>query len=278
MLRIIPLFFLISNAFALVEYGETTPVRRVSKAPVSTGKSWYRGIDMGVGFLALKNKDKELNQIELNAKYQTDFNLYLDTSFWAAKVNGDNFGPGNLETKIGFSFLSAGGPHNLATIDLLAGVNFSTWDSNYASGRVDQVYSLFSTKRFHSIILGIGGQWRITGDSRNVEVASIGNIGTYSAMLGWEISRDIKVFVEGGLVTLAPGEANDSGNYLTGKAKYTYISPLLQLGIFSQLWVELGAAFRINNEGYDDSLASARLFDLKGIYGNSLFTGLKYSL
>ena len=278
MFKFLPFLLLISNAFALVEYSDHTPTRRVTTVPVSSGKSWYKGINMGVGYEALKAQERELNQIKVQAKYQTDFNLYLDSSFWAGKLNGDKFGPGNLETKLGFNFLNAGGPNSLATFDLLAGVNFSTWDSSYASKRVDQIYSLFSTKRFHRIILGLGGEFRITSDSKNEEVTSIGNIGTFSAMLGWEISRDIKVFLEGGLVTIAPGKAKDSGNYLPGNAKYTYISPLLQLGIFSQLWVELGAAFRIKHEGYNDTLAGARLFDLKGIYGNSLFTGLKYSL
>jgi len=271
MFKYLPLFFFISHAFALVDYGETS---KIEAARITTGKSWYKGASMGVGYETIKTKDLEFNLVKVGMKYQTDFNLYVDTSFWAGKVGGDTFGPGNLQLALGYGLSGVGN----ATLDLVAGVNFSTWDSHYASGRVDQIYSLFSTKRFSSFIFGLGTQWRVTSDSKLEEVTSIGNIGTYFVMLGLEISKDINIFIEGGLVSIAPGKANGSGNYLKQKMKYTYLSPLLQLGIFSQLWVELGAAFKINDEGYDDSLAGARLFDLKGIYGNSLFTEIKYAL
>ena len=274
MLKYLILLILAQNAFALVDYSEITPTRRAKKSTKARkGRSWFRGVNMGAGYEALKVKGQEYNLVKVKANYLTDINLYLDTSFWAGKGNGDKFGPGNLEAKLGYSLPTIGGPSSMATFDLRAGVNFSSWDSNYASGRLDQIYSLFSTKRFFNLFIGLGGEWRITGVSKIEEVTSIGNIGTYFAMAGWEISKDIKIILEGGLVTISPGKESDSG-----KVKYTYISPLLQLGIFSQLWVELGAAFKINDEGYNNSLAGARLFDLKGIYGNSLFTGIKYSL
>lgn len=275
MMKYLPLFFLISNAFAVIDYSQVAPKSKTSRTSSST---WYKGMNMGASYEAISPKQAETNLVKLMAIYQTNFNVYLDTSFWAGKNGGDSFGAGNMEAKVGFNWLKMGNTHDLATLDMVAGVNFSSWDSNYASGRLDQVYSLLSSKRFVSFLIGLGAEWRISGDSKIEEVASIGNVGTYFAMAGWEISSDIRFVLEGGIVSISPGEPNDSGNYLNEKMKYTYISPLLQLGIFSQLWVELGAAFKMNNEEYSDTLANARLYDLKGIYGNSLFTGIKYSL
>jgi len=277
MLKYLLSFFLFSNAFALVDYSETTPKARSTKVErVRPTSSWYKGIKFGAGYEALKVGEADLNLVKFLGKYQTDFNLYFESSFWAGKGAGEVFGPGNLETKVGYSWPTSGSVYNQANLDISAGVNFSTWESNFASERIDQIYSIFSTKRFYKIFLGLGADWKITGDSKNPEVLSIGNISTYFAMAGWDISRDIKLVLEGGLVVVGAGKTNE--NSLDEKMKYTYISPLLQLGIFSQLWVELGAAFKINDEGYNDSLVNARLYDLKGIYGNSLFTGIKYSL
>ena len=75
--------------------------------------------------------------------------------------------------------------------------------------------------------------------------------------------------------------ALEFGNYkfdpATRDIKFGYVAPQLALTISSRATLNFGIALTTRNN-YDEDLKSYKLWDYKGIYGNSLFSSLTFSL
>jgi len=105
----------------------------------------------------------------------------------------------------------------------------------------------------------------------------IGNIFKSSAFLGWAVSNDIKIQVEGVNVKI---QQSDDSIYpsLNQDISFNYLSPRLFLGIIPNCDLTIGATYSIGNQIDPDTLAQARLWDLNNGMGNSIYAGVNVSM
>ncbi len=302
--------FYSTASLALVDYTETrsfTPknsgAKRARKAPSTQSSSTTslssRSQSSGrarSGFfsaaLNYQNNDVKVGQysgnvssVGISTHFETPYNIFLDASYSQGKLSDDlgnistseNTGlqSGNPEVMLGFNWLEFGAAQEAAHIDLLAGARIGQSDSDFATQRTDKMFGVTTAKRFYNFALGLGYQMTITGDSDETEL-SIGNISKLSASLGWVVSPDIRFMVEANSYSI--GRSTENTTYkLEEKTKVSVISPKLILGISPLVDLSLGAHFssrRLQN----DKLLGAKLWNLDGLYGNSLYVKMGINL
>jgi len=241
----------------------------------STGLS-YQNDDIKLG-----DYSGSVSRIGINGHFETPYNIYLDAKYSQAKLGSElsqslgsektGFQVGNPEVMLGFNWLEFGGQMDAAHIDLLAGLHFGQNDSDYATQRTDKMIGIATAKRFYDFALGLGYQMIITGDADETEL-SIGNITKITASLGWVVSSDIRFLVEANNYSI--GRSTDLvSNKLLEKEKVSVLSPQLILAISPMMDLSLGAHLssrRLQNE----SLLGAKLWNLNGLYGNSLYVNM----
>lgn len=300
------LFILSIKSFALVDYGESAlkeppatsgapggktisrqsaPVQKSS--PSGQGgpsglfnfSSEYESLNVGQEF-----GDGKISFYKFQTHFQTPYDLFLDASFWLADSSSSNITStsktetGNPLIKIGFNWLRIGDASNLAMINILAGGSFKSGNGQIASTRTDQIFGVETSKRFVNLVLGIGYELRVVGDPELEEEQSIGNIQTILASIGWRATSDISFALEGATVKIGNALKDERANKLMNDLSFGYASPKMLLGISPLIELELGALFRTKRLRSTDQLIKARLWDLKGAYGNSLFTGLNIAI
>lgn len=299
-------FFISNSTYALVDYTDSedfTPknsgAKRVSKpkarnnivkraAPKRAGQSSDSEMfQLGTSYSSMTVKTGEAEGkatvINFEAHFQTSFNIYLDANYYQGSSE-QSFGlskdlntKGNPEVKLGFNWLELGGGADAATVDFIGGVSVGQQGSLFAHSRTDKIVGVETVKRFYQFALGLSYKLILTGNPDTDDEMSIGNISNLSASIGWVVSPDIRVVVEGGTTSISPSKLNDRENLLEEEISFGYIAPKLQLGITPSVNLDLGAVFRTKRLR-DEKLISAKLWDLKGSYGNSIIAGLSFSM
>ena len=118
----------------------------------------------------------------------------------------------------------------------------------------------------------------MTGAPNNILEKDIGNITRIYTRLGVEVSADIRFLIEADQIKVA-GNSNSSHSLILNRdLSYGIISPKLILGLSPFVNMELGGTFRTKRLENIDSLTSAKLYHLDGVYGNSLVVGLNINL
>ena len=125
----------------------------------------------------------------------------------------------------------------------------------------------------HQADFGLAYELRMTGSAEGESELDIGNIKTLMAAIGWEASGDIRFEVEGGTHKISKGTDPIKASRLSGDISFGYVSPTLTLALSPVIDMELGAVFR-TKRNKEPALVDARLWNIKGAYGNSLFTSL----
>jgi hypothetical protein len=299
-------FFSLSSAFALVDYGESSSFvpnkkerankkssRMVKRRPKSASSPTKRGGPSGffdistvynVQNVGREFGDGKINQYNINTHFQTGYNIFVDASFWMASSEDENLSSekgtqmGNPLFKIGFNWLRFGNSSEMATINLVGGMSFKNSGSTFASSRSDQLYAVETTKRFHDFALGLSYEIRVTGASNSDSEMDLGNMKSFLASIGWKASPDISFVVEGATTKISPSKSTEKKLFLEDEITFGYVSPKLILGISPLIKVEMGALFRTKRVTNKDNLVDAKMWDLKGVYGNTLFTGLNISI
>ena len=67
-------------------------------------------------------------------------------------------------------------------------------------------------------------------------------------------------------------------NTLEESFNFTIIEPQLQLGLGKNVKLLMGATFGLKKSKNKNGIIGAKLWDINGAYGNSLFAGLKISI
>jgi hypothetical protein len=227
--------------------------------------------------------ESKVNFINIATKLNTPYNLYLDLDYWMASSSDEELTTtssqqaGNPRAVIGFNWLNFGKAAEQTTVDLFVGASVKTTNSDFGSSRTDQIFGVETTKAFYSFILGLGYELRLTGTPGNLNESDIGNIQRMTAVLGWNLSSDIKMLLEANYVTI--GSSDDSGRAsLSEKVSFGMITPSLYLGITPFVDLELGARFRTKRAPQSDEFVNAKVWQYKGSYGNSIFAGLNVSM
>ncbi len=283
------LFLLSFNAYALVDYSETVndpnpkamPNQLTSKMPNaarSESKSliWKSDFSFATNYESMEIDADKIGVFNLNTHVQTPFNIYLDLTYWQAqeKLGSQS---GNPKAIIGFNWLRFGSPADEAKFDFYGGGRFAG-TSDLASSRTDKIFGVETTKRFGTFGLGLGYDISLTGAPKKEADMGIGNIHRIIVSGGWMVSNDIQFEIE--LENFKIAESNDKSraNYLLKSVSFSTLSPKLNLTLVPAVNLELGARFKTNKAKLDQNLASAKLFDLHGVYSNSLFAGLNFNL
>jgi len=301
------LFSLTYSSFALVDYTEeesfapknsgASRVRKPSPSPapqVQTSVTKPRvegrapsgmfntGVMYGSQDVELEGITGKVDTMSFEAHFQTRYNIFMGLDYYQAKSTSGNFGnngssfqKGNPEVKLGFNWLQFGGAGEQATIDLYGGLSVGQDGSDFATVRDDKLLGVTTAKRFYNFALGLGYEVRLTGGSGEQEL-DIGNISRLSASLGWVASPDIRFLVEGSTYNI--GRGGDSGlNRLGEDAKFSTVSPKLQLRLSSMFDLTLGAHFRTRRLK-EATLVGAKLWNLDAAYGNVIFAGLAVNI
>ena len=230
-----------------------------------------------------ESESGKVNRISVNGHFQTNYDLYLDFSYWMAKSDSEYLAEsashqkGNPKVILGFNWMKFGSAADGTNIDLYVGGQLGEKDSAFATSRTDKIFGVETTKRFYSFVLGFAYEMTLTGTPDNTEEMDIGSIQKISAGLGWLVSPDISISVEAENYTINEGDQGAGTAYLNEKLSFSTITPTLQLGVGPSIMLELGARFNSKKVQQRDSLVSAKLWNQAGLYGNSIFTGLGVS-
>jgi hypothetical protein len=225
----------------------------------------------------------DINKVSFAGHFQTQYNLYLDFSYWAASNDLNTFEgvsdyeKGRPEFILGFNWLRFGAVQEMATVDIYGGATFKG-SKEIASTRTDKIVGVETSKRFHSLAIALGYEYVLAGTPSDSQELTIGDISTLKTSIGWMVSGDISFVLEGGMVSIGDATSSDSAYKLTEETKFSYLKPTAILGLSPFISLEMGGVFRTRTAKDIDTLVDAKLWNVPGAYGNSLFAGLKFSI
>lgn len=285
-LKFAALFALSFNAYALVDYSEPVnepgPATKSStkiQSPRQESKSsliWKSDFSLSTNYESTEISGEKIGVLNFNTHLQTPFNIYLDMSYWQAQAKTGSQS-GNPKFILGFNWLRFGSPSEEARLDIYGGARFAG-SSEMASSRTDKIFGVETTKRFGTFGLGLGYDMTMTGAPKKETDMGLGNIHRIVVSGGWMVSNDIQFEVELENFKVNPATDSSRANRLTEKVSFSTLSPKLNLMIVPAVNLEMGARFRTNKPKTEQSLSSAKLFDLHGAYSNSLFAGLHFNI
>lgn len=228
------------------------------------------------------NEQGDAALMKIDTHFQTPYSFFLDLSYWRLNSvssdlkNQTTAENGNPEAKLGFNWLQFGKGHDAATVDLYGAYSFKS-SNGVGTSRDDKMVGIETAKRFYDFAFAIGYEYQLSGTPSDATELEIGNVQTIAASLGWMVSHDIQFVVEGANIKVKEA-GEDAGFGLTEAFSYSYVSPAVRLGITPSVGLELGALFRTQKPQSDEDLLSARLWSLKGVYGNSLHAALRIDI
>lgn len=258
--------------------------RRGSSASRSSGpkmfvlRSGYEMINVKMG-----NTNGTVNKGVFDAHFETPYDIYLDAKMWMATssdkdlASSSDFSPGNPEFKLGLSWIRFGDPSELASVDLFAGVSIGNSGEYFATSRTDKILGVESSKRFYQFLLALNFELRLTGTPSDIDEVDIGVLQHLGGGIGWFLTPDIQLLLHGGTYRIGEG-SEEREKSLRQKLSFGYVGSLLNLGISPLINIELGAVFRTKRIKNNMELLGAKLWDIKGAYGNSLYANLKFAL
>ncbi len=305
-------FLLLKSAFALVEYddeytGDSVSSKQSSLRKTNTsfkktknlGKSssFAKNSELQVGYesvgLDLNSKESttatlaDIHKYNFGLHLDTAYDIYLDASFWTAKSGSDELldtqksQKGNAHYKIGFNWFKSTGENPVQADIYLAYVQGAK-NSQFASSRNDQIIGLETSKRIHKVALGLGAEYRRVGNPKEEEEYAVGNISKFAAGFAWLVSNDIRFTFEAAAYKISESDDRFRANKWEDEISFSVFSPALHLQLFRSLEMKLGAHVRTNkpqfeNESEINSFLNAKLLDLPGVYGNSVYSSLNLS-
>lgn len=298
------LLFLSFSSYALVDYSDASsspPPKKRKRAPKKisaksapssgSARSSGSGFSFGKFYVTSKygattvkdaNQEGKVNLGNIRMHMQTQHNFYVDADLWFASSDDDRYATtgntqkGNPKVKLGFNWLKLGSGEDMSVVNFVAGMSFSS-DSDFAASRSDKFFGLETSKRFYDFVLGLGYEMRLTGSPEKSTELDIGNMQSFTAMLGWRATPDIRFTVEGSSHKVRSG--SESAAYaLREDVSFGQITPRVHLGVSPKVELEMGATYRTKKVQDVSEFVDAKLWDVQGAYGNSIFAGLNISV
>ena len=289
-------FLTVTPVFGLVDYSDSSSFNfsqksnsqksenssRSSTKAKSGARSKIFNIYTTYETLKIKNESStsKINIINVVARLDTSYSVFLESSYHLySNTNNSltNYKKGNIKALLGFNWLNLGPKFRETMLDIYAGSVIGNTDSDYSTSRNDTFIGIETRKNFFRVVVGLGYEARFTGTVKNSSEMKIGNIFKSSAFLGWAVSNDIKIQVEGVNVKI---QQSDDSIYpsLNQDISFNYLSPRLFLGIIPNCDLTIGATYSIGNQIDPVTLAQARLWDLNNGMGNSIYAGVNVSM
>ncbi len=229
------------------------------------------------------NRESKVRATGLEARINSPWNLHLDMKYAMYSTDDKELSeksgsqPGNPEFKLGIDWLDFGSAQDRTTVTLIAGASLAAKGSTLGSSRTDKIIGLETTKRFFWAGLGLGYEMYLTGTPAQESEMAIGTIHHIYAGLDFDVSPDISMGIMAD--NFSVGNASDStrANHLDENLSFSSVATSLTLKPQGLCAIELGARFNTKRVQSPESLASARLWNLPGAYGNTIYTGLGIS-
>lgn len=293
-------FALFINTFALVDYSDpaenevSAPVQSKASTPKATSSAKVSSVrrNNGPKYIELNSSfsshdvSYQSNKVEswnLQAKFETNYDIFLnlDHSFYSGKNTISNKSvsneSGNTRFILGVHWLEFGQASNALNLDLYAGASLKS-KGEFATGRTDKIVGVETAKRFYNTAFAIGYEYTMTGTSDDKEETDIGNISTLFARLGVLVSNDIKFVLTAKNIAVASSDNQTNSNYLQKTIKYAYLKPELILSLTDSVGLTMGAVFRTRRPNAEQLSSNLKLWGQNGLYGNSIFAGLDFSI
>jgi hypothetical protein len=283
------LFLLIgSQSHALVDYSDSSSDSNKSsnrsemKMPAASNREssssliWKSDLSFETNYEILKVDNQSYGLVNLNTHLQTPFNIYLDLNYWSASGAGRT-SSGNPKMILGFNWFKIGNPTDQASINLYGGMKLKS-NSDLGSSRTDKVFGIETTKKFSMFGLGLGYDATIAGTPASSSEMAVGTIHRIEVSGGWVVSNDIQFEVSVENFKVSKGTETSHALNLLEDVSFSTISPKMNLQIFRSVNFELGARYPMNKAKSKQDLKAAKLTDLHGVYGSSVFTGLNISI
>ncbi len=303
-------FFVISfSVFSIVDYTEESDnsfrpnsspkiikSKSVSKASVGSSKSKKQGpssIELSTGYKTLDvetpNIQGKVGVVSVSAHIETLYGIFTDINYWQASsdskslTESSSYQDGNSKMLVGFNWFTFGQGLTASRADIYGGFSMRATNSDFAPSRNDKMAGAQLAKRFSLVALLLGVEYRFTGNPKDEDEMKIGNIQKLWATLGFLISQDIKFSLEARTYKISERTLDDEETprpYLDEALSYSVLIPKLILNITPNIGVNFGGYFRTKKikAGKQDDLLKAKLYDLPGIYGNSVFAGMTISI
>lgn len=266
--------------------------KRVTRRKRNTARGSMLDFNMGVDVAKMtteRGTDK-VTKFQWDGRFQTPFNIFVDASYWYAGSDSYYLAPtttsqqsGNATVKLGFNWFRLGSANDLTAVDFYGGLGIrGEKKSDFAHSRNDKIFGVQTSKKFHSLMLGLEFDMRLTGKPKHSRDMPVGNIRKLTAVLGWRVSPDIHFMLEGATYKIDGHESEDDtrlmNSCLNNDITAGYLSPEVHLGFSPMIGVRMGGTFRTKRVPREKDLYDARLWDLKGVYGNSIFAYLNISI
>jgi hypothetical protein len=275
--------FVSQKLYSLVDYTENIKAENKSivqaKSQGDTGKSgliWKSDISFETTYELMEINSRKVGLANFNTHFQTPFNFYFDLNYWHAK-DGSQQNAGNPKVILGFNWFKFGNPNDEAQLNLYFGGRFKS-NSNLGSSRNDKIFGVETTKKFGVFGLGVGYEYNMASTPSNLSDLAIGNFHHFEISGGWMATNDIQFEVTADVYRVLPSSDGSSVNKLSNELSFSTLSPKMNLQLFKSVSFELGARFQTKKAKSNSDLKTAKLLDTKGIYSNSVFSGLNFSI
>jgi hypothetical protein len=236
--------------------------------------------NFAIGYEQLNVQGQEdkgkLNLTHASLHFQTRFDIFVRGSFWRGDTEAaflsESSGAqnGNPTAILGFNWLKFGAPRDLAAVDIYIGGVFGS-NSELAHSRMDRLAGVETSKRFGDFLIGAGYEYRFTGAPKRDDELGLGAIQKISATVGWRATPDIQFLIEGATTTIN-SDKGDRVSRLNETLRFGTVTPKIGLGVREFFQLELGARFQTRKSSNPGDLIGARLWDIGGTNGNSIFT------
>lgn len=296
---LITLLFLSFNAYSLVDYSDDeAPIVKRSKPKAKIKRMNSRmprksrpksnitsnDFELATNYESLSVGNSKVSKIHFRSHFQTNYNFFLDVDYFTIQSDSldddiptTGYERGNPKIMLGLQWFEFGKSEEKVNLDLLVGMSYES-TSPHASSRTDKFIGLQTMKRFYNWALGLSYMVRATGTPHDQDEMAVGNITTIGSEIGLMVSSDIQFSLLAQNVKINKSSQDQRDNHLKRKLSFSYVMPKLTLALSPTFSLELGAIFQTDRIKDEKVLLPARLWDIKGAYGNSIFTGINLSI
>lgn len=262
---------------------------KINKIPRNNGPQLTQKMfNVGLAYENLNVKQEgmegSVGLVRMGGQFQMPINIFLDFSYYGGKTESkelskeNSFQKGNAKFIVGFNWLKVGNFEDQMRIDIYGGFSAAEKRSALGSSRNDKVFGLRTSKNFYTVMLGLIGEINLTGSPDNKEETSIGNITKLGGAVGWVVSNDIRFEAEYNNYFIKSSDDDDSPNNLANDVSFGVVSPRILLRFFGGVDFSLGTHFQTKKKLDTRPLLKAKLYDIPGVYGNSVSLGLNFSM
>lgn len=252
------------------------------------GKSWLGMLDFQSQVISedyeLGEETAKVTKYNFNLHAKLSQSIKIDTKYQMVSSKSETLAAtsqsqkGNPEAVLGLNWISFGERGNRTNVDVLLGHRWGVTGSEFASSRNDFIVGMQTFKSLGPFAIGLGYTVDLTGNPKSASESYIGNIQTLKASIGWMVSSEIRMAVHASRINLNRSGNEENYNVLTNDLEFTIINPELSLTLGPMVDLTFGGHFRSQRQEFVAGYEDIRVPQYNALWGNSIYTGLDFSL